>query len=171
MSHIDVIIDGVRIHVLLNWWYFFVFKLSAENQEKFILYLTLSIAAGILVVLTLLIARMWWQKRRGRREAKSLHSSYPIPAFADDVSDVDNDIDLTSLSLPPPPPLLSELTSLNGTMASGPVPSAEGVYSAQYGYSGQHGVAGTIRRSTVEEGDTHPRSFIRNGNNSHYYYG
>ncbi|XP_046462382.1 protein eva-1-like isoform X3 [Daphnia pulex] len=142
-----------------------------ENQEKFILYLTLSIAAGILVVLTLLIARMWWQKRRGRREAKSLHSSDPIPAFADDVSDVDNDIDLTSLSLPPPPPLLSELTSLNGTMNSGPVPSAEGVYSAQYGYSGQHGVAGTIRRSTVEEGDTHPRSFIRNGNNSHYYYG
>ncbi|XP_057365954.1 protein eva-1-like isoform X1 [Daphnia carinata] len=142
-----------------------------ENQEKFILYLTLSIAAGILVVLTLLIARMWWQKRRGRREAKSLHSSDPIPAFADDVSDVDNDIDLTSLSLPPPPPLLSELTSLNGTMTTGPVPSAEGVYSTQYGYSGQHGGVGTIRRSTVEEGDTHPRSFIRNGNNSHYYYG
>ena len=141
--------------------------LIAENQEKFILYLTLSIAAGILVVLTLLIARMWWQKRRGRREAKSIHSSDPIPAFADDVSDVDNDIDLTSLSLPPPPPLLSELTSLNGAVANGPVPSAEGVR----GYSTQHGVVGTIRRSTaVEESDTHPRSFIRNGN-SHYYYG
>lgn len=130
------------------------------------MYLTLSIAAGILVVLTLLIARMWWQKRRIRREAKAVHSSDPIPAFADDVSDVDNDIDLTNLSLPPPPPLLSELTSLNGTIANGPVPSAEGVR----GYTTQH-LVGTIRRSTtVEEGDTHPRSFIRNGN-SHYYYG
>lgn len=102
-----------------------------------------------------------------RREAKSIHSSDPIPAFADDVSDVDNDIDLTSLSLPPPPPLLSELTSLNGGVVNGPVPSAEGVR----GYATQHGVVGTIRRSTaVEESDTHPRSFIRNGN-SHYYYG
>lgn len=140
----------------------------AENQEKFILYLTLSIAAGILVLLTLLISRLWWQKRRGRREAKSLHSSDPIPAFADDVSDVDNDIDLTSLTLPPPPPLLSELTSLNGTVVAGPVPSAEGVR----GYATGHGIVGTMRRSTaVEEVDTHPRSFIRNGNNSHYYYG
>lgn len=128
--------------------------------------MALSIAAGILVLLTLLIGRLWWQKRRAKREAKSLHSSDPIPAFADDVSDVDNDIDLTSLSLPPPPPLLSELTSLNGTVAPGPVPSAEGVR----GYV-PSGLAGTIRRSTVaEENDNHPRSFIRNGN-SHYYYG
>ena len=123
--------------------------------------MTLSIAAGILVLLTLLIGRLWWQKKRRNRETgKSIHSSDPIPAFADDVSDVDNDIDLTSLTLPPPPPLLTELTGLHGA-AGGPVPSAEGVR----GYS----TTGTIRRS-AEEGDNHPRSFIRNGN-SHYYYG
>jgi len=81
---------------------------------------------------------------------------------------VDNDIDLTNLSaLPPPPPLLSELTSLNGVSQQGmkqqgPVPSSEGVR----GYA-----AGTIRRIPVEEVDTHPRSFIRNTNSHYHYYG
>ena len=122
--------------------------LPTANQEKFILYLTLSIAAGILVFLSLLIGRLWWQKRRARAENK-LQSVDPIPAFADDVSDIDNDIDLT---LVPPPPL-AELTNL------GPIPTSDGVR-----YS--------VRCSTLrcQDSDTNPRSFNRNGSN-HYYYG
>ena len=139
--------------------------------------MTLSIAAGILVLLSLLIGRLWWQKRRGGGRGpnnKSIHSSDPIPAFADDLSDVDNDIDLTSLSLPPPPPLLSEMSALNGVsgvhhhLHGGPVPSSEGVR----GYATSPVSGGTIRRPPVEEtGDTHPRSFIRNTNSHYHYYG
>jgi len=125
-----------------------------ENQEKFILYLTLSIAAGILVLLSLLIGRLWWQKRRAASENK-LQSVDPIPAFTDDLSDVDNDIDLTII---PPPSLMTELTSL------GPASSASSSDALRYNTARN----GTIRRQ--DESDNHPRSFMRNGNN-HYYYG
>ena len=122
-------------------------RLHAENQEKLILYLTLSIAAGILVLLTLLIGRLWWQKRRARHQNK-LHSTDPIPAFADEVSDVDNDIDLTLI----PPPPLNDTSSTSAT-------------SSEVRYSNQR-TATLGRQHNIDP----PRSFVRNGNN-HYYYG
>jgi len=125
-----------------------------ENQEKFILYLTLSIAAGILVLLSMLIGRLWWQKRRTASENK-LQAVDPIPAFTDDLSDVDTDIDLTII---PPPSLMTELTSL------GPASSASSSDALRYNTIRN----GTIRRQ--DESDNHPPSFMRNGNN-HYYYG
>ena len=118
------------------------------------MYLTLSIAAGILVLLSLLIGRLWWQKRRVASENK-LQSVDPIPAFTDDLSEVDNDIDLTII---PPPSLMTELTSL------GPASSTSSSDALRYNTARN----GTIRRQ--EESDNHPRSFMRNGNN-HYYYG
>jgi len=124
-----------------------------ENQEKFILYLTLSIAAGILVLLSLLIGRLWWQKRRTGRDDK-LQSADPIPAFTDDLSDVDTDIDLTII---PPPSLMTELTSL------GPASSSS---SDALRYNTARN--GTLLRQ--DSSDNHPRSFMRNGNN-HFYYG
>lgn len=127
--------------------------INTENQEKFILYLTLSIAAGILVLLTLLIGRLWWQKRRAASQAKQ-QSADPIPAFTDELSDVDNDIDLTII---PPPSLLADLTNL------GPVQTTDGVR-----YNTARNGNGTLRRQ--DNSDHHPRSFVRNGN-SHYYYG
>lgn len=106
------------------------------------------------MLLSLLIGRLWWQKRRAASENK-LQSVDPIPAFTDDLSDVDNDIDLTII---PPPSLMTELTSL------GPASSASSSDALRYNTARN----GTIRRQ--DESDNHPRSFMRNGNN-HYYYG
>ena len=123
--------------------YFLLFYF-AENQEKVILYLTLSVAAGILVFLTILIGRLWWQKRNIRTESK-LQSIEPIPAFGDDISEIDNDIDLTAVTSPP----------LNDRLC--PMPTSDGVR-----YS--------IRSSTLRRpDDNNPRSFNRDENN--FYYG
>ncbi|XP_054272092.1 uncharacterized protein LOC128992509 isoform X2 [Macrosteles quadrilineatus] len=77
-----------------------------ENREKLVLYLSVSISAGLLSLLVLVITRLLWQRRRPQ-----IPQSTTLPSYVDDLSEVDTDIDLTStapatitiLSSPLPP--------------------------------------------------------------------
>ncbi|KAG8309439.1 hypothetical protein J6590_085884 [Homalodisca vitripennis] len=74
------------------------------NREKLILYLSVSVSAGLLSLLVLVISRLLWQRRR-----RHVAANTTLPNYADDLSEVDTDIDLTApatitiLSSPLPP--------------------------------------------------------------------
>lgn len=86
--------------------FFFVKFYFAENQEKFYLYLIISVTAGVLLCLILVIGRLWIQKRRLKKDPSNIQSSNTgettLPnGFSDDISEIDADIDLTTpLPLP-----------------------------------------------------------------------
>lgn len=67
------------------------YNFLSKNKEKLVLYLTVSISAGLLSLLTLVIFRLLWQQ-------KYYHSSVTntLPNGLADASDADEDIDLTS---------------------------------------------------------------------------
>lgn len=85
---------------------FFVKLYFPENQEKFYLYLIISVTAGVLLCLILVIGRLWIQKRRLKKDPSNIQSSNTgettLPnGFSDDISEIDADIDLTTpLPLP-----------------------------------------------------------------------
>lgn len=102
-------------------WYFNQFFLSlsifyfsnfAENQEKFFLYLFISVTVGVLLCLTLVIGRLVLQKRQVKSDKKSSpknqsqngnNGETTIPnGFSDDISEIDGDIDMTTTTLPVP---------------------------------------------------------------------
>ncbi|XP_065165328.1 protein eva-1-like isoform X2 [Atheta coriaria] len=95
----------------------------AQNQERFYLYLILSLGAGVLLCMSLLIIYLLVQRGRARREAKYRSTSYGgggsiLPhGFADDISvvDADIDLDLPIVSMRP-----FSNTALNSTTASAP---------------------------------------------------
>ncbi|XP_034661608.1 uncharacterized protein LOC117897080 isoform X2 [Drosophila subobscura] len=124
--------------------------LLEEHQEQFYLYLIISVAAGVLLCLTLVIGRLALQKRRGERKnsgssaggvakafadtqgastgvgngppASKFHQaatreSHLPDSFADDISDIDADIDLTG---PMPLPSLSSQNETYMTYAPTP---------------------------------------------------
>lgn len=64
----------------------------ADNKEKLLLYLSVSVSAGLLSLLALVIGRLLWQRRKQQVAA----ASTTLPSFADDLSEVDTDIDLTA---------------------------------------------------------------------------
>lgn len=119
------------------------------------MYLIISVAAGLLLCLTLLVGRLLVQRHRARREAK-FHATnvaeHTLPnGFADDISEVDADIDLTT-------PLPVPSIAVHAPVAVGSI--AEVV---RYPHAHSH----TLRR--MPESDA-PRS-LSTGSNSHYYYG
>ncbi|GLH02818.1 Uncharacterized protein GBIM_08783 [Gryllus bimaculatus] len=123
----------------------------AQNQEKFYLYLILSVTAGLLLFLGLVIGRLLVQRHRTKRNTK-FHQPVPeqtLPnGFADDISEVEADIDLTTpvpmVAVHSPPASVAEVVRFN---------------------------TGTLRRGAPGEADsTAPRSLNRSGN-SQYYYG
>lgn len=63
-----------------------------DNKEKLLLYLSVSVSAGLLSLLALVIGRLLWQRRKQQVAA----ASTTLPSFADDLSEVDTDIDLTA---------------------------------------------------------------------------
>ncbi|XP_023035943.1 uncharacterized protein LOC6650955 isoform X2 [Drosophila willistoni] len=142
-----------------------------ENQEQFYLYLIISVTAGVLLCLTLIIGRLTMQKRRGERKNSSSSGSgtgkgygetqaggagggggggggnggngtgtsskfqqtatgetHLADSFADDISDIDADIDLTS---PMPLPSLSSRNETYMTYAPTPNCSYGGIPSSQ----------------------------------------
>lgn len=106
------------------------------------LYLILSVTAGLLLVLGLVIGRLLVQRHRTRRDAKfhaTAAQDHSLPnGFADDISEIDADIDLTT-----PVPVISSVAEV-----------------VRFG--------GTLRRGDAESAA--PRSLNRSGN-SQYYYG
>lgn len=74
---------------------------DAENQEKFFLYLFISVTAGVLLCLTLVIGRLVIQKRQLKSDKKTQSNGAAgettIPnGFSDDISEIDGDIDMTT---------------------------------------------------------------------------
>jgi len=128
----------------------------SHNQERFYLYLILSIGGGVLLCLILLVARLLIQRHRARRDAK-FHATNiaenTIPnGFADDISEVDADIDLTT-------PLPIPSVTIHSPKPVGSI--AEVV---RYPHVHSH----TLRRGAPE--NEVPRS-LNSGSNTLYYYG
>ncbi|XP_012215153.1 protein eva-1 homolog C isoform X3 [Linepithema humile] len=68
-----------------------------DNQEKFYLYIIISVSAGILLFLGLVIGRLLVSRHRAKREAKFHANNETLPnGFTDDISEIDADIDLTT---------------------------------------------------------------------------
>lgn len=71
--------------------------ISADNQEKFYLYIIVSVSAGILLFLGLVIGRLLVSRHRAKRDAKFHANNETLPnGFTDDISEIDADIDLTT---------------------------------------------------------------------------
>ncbi|XP_075227401.1 protein eva-1 homolog C-like isoform X2 [Lycorma delicatula] len=126
---------------------------SKENQEKLILYLILSVSGGLLSILTLVIGRLLWQRRTTHQRAK-YHASAATTTlpngFADDISEIDADIGLTTVNTPP-------VTMI--------IPSQ---MPSHHSHSHSHSPSEVVRYGG---GDSNaPRSLSRSGN-SQYYYG
>ncbi|KAJ8678648.1 hypothetical protein QAD02_014435, partial [Eretmocerus hayati] len=76
---------------------------SDDNQEKLYLYVIVSVASGVVVLLTLVIGRLMISRHRAKREAKFHANNQTLPnGFTDEISEIDADIDLTT---PVPVPL------------------------------------------------------------------
>ncbi|XP_018377603.1 PREDICTED: protein eva-1 homolog C isoform X2 [Trachymyrmex cornetzi] len=68
-----------------------------DNQEKFYLYIIVSVSAGILLFLGLVIGRLLISRHRAKRDAKFHANNEALPnGFTDDISEIDADIDLTT---------------------------------------------------------------------------
>ena len=128
-----------------------------ENQERFYLYLILSVTTGLLLFLGLVIGWLLVQRHRARRDAKfhaTAAAEHTLPnGFADDISEIDADIDLTVTPVPVP---VVAVHSPPGSVAE----------VVLYG----SGAQGTLRRGQVDQDVDPPRSLNRGGN-SQYYYG
>lgn len=77
-----------------------VFECVSENQEKLYLYLIVSVTAGIVLCLGLVIGQLLVQRHRARQDAKfqrQAETESALPnGFTDDISEIDADIDLTT---------------------------------------------------------------------------
>lgn len=95
----------------------------AENQEKFFLYLFISVTVGVLLCLTLVIGRLVLQKRQAKSDKKSSPKNQSqngstgettIPnGFSDDISEIDGDIDMTTTTLPVPSVSRNEVSNIS----------------------------------------------------------
>ncbi|KAJ6634805.1 hypothetical protein Bhyg_13385 [Pseudolycoriella hygida] len=95
-----------------------------KNQEKFYLYLIISVTVGVLLCLILVIGRLWIQKRRLKKDPSTIQSSNTgettLPnGFSDDISEIDADIDLTT---PLPLPSVSRSDQSYGAYTPSPSP-------------------------------------------------
>ncbi|XP_049820386.1 protein eva-1 homolog C isoform X6 [Aethina tumida] len=134
--------------------------LDFENQERFYLYLVVSIGAGLLILLSFIVGRLLVQMHRQRSEAKFHQTNiddHSLPnGFTDDISEVDADIDFTT-----PLPMAVPTVTVHSPATVGSV--AEVV---RYPLVHSH----TIRRGPPADCDAPPRS-LSTGSNTHYYYG
>ncbi|XP_058793800.1 uncharacterized protein LOC131665736 isoform X4 [Phymastichus coffea] len=72
-------------------------RLFTDNQEKFYLYVIVSVALGVLLLLSLVIGRLLLSRHRAKRDAKFHANNETLPnGFTDDISEIDADIDLTT---------------------------------------------------------------------------
>ncbi|XP_076061468.1 uncharacterized protein LOC143037229 isoform X2 [Oratosquilla oratoria] len=129
-----------------------------RNYEKLILYLVVGLAAGVLVVMLVLVFRLLLDRRRTKKEAKMFNE--PLTSvFAADIDEIDGDLDImgnmgTSSSLaggspPPPPPSTASHEAISGRDVVRYNTTRPG-----------------IRR---QDSDTNPRSLSRTNNNQLFY--
>lgn len=95
-----------------------------ENQEKFFLYLFISVTIGVLLCLSLVIGRLIHQKRQLKLEKGSAQKSQGhngggsesgggTNGFSDDISEIDGDIDMTTTTVPVPSVSRNEVSHFN----------------------------------------------------------
>ncbi|XP_065584935.1 protein eva-1 homolog C-like isoform X2 [Artemia franciscana] len=90
-----------------------------ENNEKLVIYLTLGIAASIVAILGVLVARLWYQRQKEKKKSSvdskqdTISTNMSLPGFNVDVEDVDAEIDLT---LVPPQEFYTCESDLVGTI-------------------------------------------------------
>ncbi|KAH0546085.1 hypothetical protein KQX54_006421 [Cotesia glomerata] len=73
------------------------------NQEKFYLYIIVSVAGGVMLFLGLVIGRLLISRHRAKRDTKFQENNETLPnGFNDEISEIDADIDL---STPVPVPM------------------------------------------------------------------
>ncbi|XP_015187724.1 PREDICTED: uncharacterized protein LOC107072366 isoform X2 [Polistes dominula] len=80
----------------LNEW-INAYSFISNNQEKFYLYIIVSVSGGVLVFLGLVIGKLLLSRHRAKRDAKFHANNDALPnAFTDNISEVDANIDLTT---------------------------------------------------------------------------
>ncbi|KOX70709.1 hypothetical protein WN51_02133 [Melipona quadrifasciata] len=87
--------DRVVVGYINEW--INAYSFISKNQEKFYLYIIVSVTAGILIFLGLVIGRLLISRHRAKRDAKFHANNEALPnGFTDDISEIDADIDLTT---------------------------------------------------------------------------
>ncbi|KAG7201376.1 hypothetical protein KM043_004140 [Ampulex compressa] len=87
--------DRVVVGYINEW--INAYSFISKNQEKFYLYVIVSVTAGILIFLGLVIGRLLVSRHRAKRDAKFHANNDTLPnGFTDDISEIDADIDLTT---------------------------------------------------------------------------
>ncbi|XP_076177779.1 uncharacterized protein LOC143152023 isoform X3 [Ptiloglossa arizonensis] len=87
--------DRVVVGYISEW--INAYSFISKNQEKFYLYIIVSVTAGILLFLGLVIGRLLVSRHRAKRDAKFHANNEAVPnGFNDDISEIDADIDLTT---------------------------------------------------------------------------
>ncbi|XP_012148472.1 uncharacterized protein LOC100876556 isoform X2 [Megachile rotundata] len=87
--------DRVVVGYINEW--INAYSFISKNQEKFYLYIIVSVSAGILIFLGLVIGRLLVSRHRAKRDAKFHANNEALPnGFTDDISEIDADIDLTA---------------------------------------------------------------------------
>ncbi|XP_043578435.1 uncharacterized protein LOC122565710 isoform X2 [Bombus pyrosoma] len=87
--------DRVVVGYINEW--INAYSFISKNQEKFYLYIIVSVTAGILIFLGLVIGRLLVSRHRAKRDAKFHANNEALPnGFTDDISEIDADIDLTT---------------------------------------------------------------------------
>ncbi|XP_053596729.1 protein eva-1 [Microplitis demolitor] len=93
--------DLVMVGYLNEW--INAYSFITRNQEKFYLYITISVAGGVMLFLGLVIGRLLISRHRAKRETKFQENNETLPnGFTDEISEIDADIDL---STPVPVPM------------------------------------------------------------------
>ncbi|XP_052119500.1 uncharacterized protein LOC113215726 [Frankliniella occidentalis] len=134
-----------------------------QNQEKLYLYLTLSVSGGLLLFLVLVVGRLLVQRHRSRSEAK-FRAANAAPdrlpnGFADDISEIDADIDLTT-------PVAVPVVAVHSP------PRHEPAEVVRYGGTLRRGAGGVLGGGLPADLLEAPRSLNRGGGpNQQYYYG
>ncbi|XP_060516203.1 uncharacterized protein LOC132695763 [Cylas formicarius] len=145
--------------------------LHFEIQKRYFLYLIISVAVAVLLLISFLVGRFLLQRHRTQKEEKfyatSISDHTLANGFTDDISEVDADIDLQT-TLPMTIPSVTVHPVPMGTIA-------EVVRYPQYPEypTHMHSHSHTFRGSQVPvvENDPASRSNMRDASTSQYYYG
>ncbi|XP_044006603.1 protein eva-1 isoform X3 [Aphidius gifuensis] len=87
--------DRVVVGYINEW--INAYSFISKNQEKFYLYIIISVSMGMLFFLSLVIGRLLISRHRAKRDAKFHTNSETLPnGFTDEISEIDADIDLTT---------------------------------------------------------------------------
>ncbi|KAG0730498.1 Protein eva-1 C [Chionoecetes opilio] len=148
---------GREIGFLTEWMKAVAFVKS--NFEKFLLYLLLGLFVGLVLFLFVVVGQLLWERRRAKKEAKTLHD--PLTSvFAADIEDIDGDLDLDGTG--------GSIGGLGGgSLPRSPSPQDSHRTPREVIRYNAYSTYG--RRSDGHDGDGNPLSLTRTNNNQLFY--